>query len=100
MGNLEHLSAIEQYPKVPELWDHRRYVLRCLIRSQQCILCLLHASFLVTPELLAAEVEHCYTMCDLYPRNYYSWTTLQVLLPEYSYENVRNEFIFKNVDHV
>lgn len=37
VGNLEHLSAIEQYPKVPELWDHRRYVLRCLIRSQQCI---------------------------------------------------------------
>ncbi|CBK22904.2 uncharacterized protein [Blastocystis hominis] len=74
---LKRINLLQkQYPKVPELWDHRRFVLKCLI---------------LTPELLQSEVEHCYTMCDLYPRNYYSWTTLQLLLPLYSNENIRSE---------
>ena len=29
-------KRIDQYPKVPELWDHRRYCLRFLMKSNQC----------------------------------------------------------------
>lgn len=30
-------------------------------------------------------------MCDLYPRNYYSWTTLQILLPQYTVSDMLQE---------
>lgn len=66
---------VDQYPKVPELWDHRRYVLKSLAD---------------TSSLLPKEIKHCYVMCDKYPRNYYSWTTLQMLLPLYTIEQVES----------
>ena len=62
-------NGVDQYPKVPELWDHRRYILKTIHDL---------------PRILEEEIEHCYTMCDKYPRNYYAWTTLQMLLPHYS----------------
>lgn len=62
-------DGVDQYPKVPELWDHRRYILKTIHDL---------------PRILEEEIEHCYTMCDKYPRNYYAWTTLQMLLPHYS----------------
>ena len=55
---------------------------------------------LVTSEKLRVEIRHCYHMCDKYARNYYSWTTLQMLLPTYCVDDVSSYssiFIFLRI---
>lgn len=79
-GEIQFLNVIfSKHPKSPSAWHHRRWCLLRILSSRtkevipgekiDCD-CIHLFSF---SSVMAQEINLCERMCDLYPRNYYSW---------------------------
>ena len=95
-GEVQFLNVIfSKHPKSPSAWHHRRWCLQRLFLCSNISTSTSTSSSTSTPEgdkewsrdreggdqsgrysfssVVAEEVALCERMCDLYPRNYYSW---------------------------